>query len=329
MAPKANFDAKVAAMRAASAAKSSFDAAMIRLLQRIGEYLQDVAKEIERSIEDIDRGEADQITLGPFELHASGLYTQILHLLAEGPLAGLTKAFLGGNSQAKLAKVLSAERSLLHRQLRDTLLLETMSMICFELSIRYCEALARRYTGSDGFSSVTSAEYVRALPEPLKGVLELSKVYNTSCFLDLQFPGSADEPDMAAWLSKDRAARWRATLHILSTKLRPSPSAILYLHGIMARQMLDIGFSEMFFRRDSFSDILVLNILCLERGGVEAFMRWTSTSDGLGECIGDFQDLRSSILMGHREMLVHRNEARRNEAEALSYALAGGIPHFY
>ena len=78
MAPKANVDAKVAAMRAASAAKSSFDAAMIRLLQRIGEYLQDVAKEIERSIEDIDRGEADQITLGPFELHASGLYTQIL-----------------------------------------------------------------------------------------------------------------------------------------------------------------------------------------------------------------------------------------------------------
>ena len=75
--------------------------------------------------------------------------------------------------------------------------------------------------------------------------------------------------------------------------------------------------------KDSFSDILVLNLLCLERGGVEAFMRWTSTSDGLGECIGDFQDLRSSILMGHREMLVHRNEA-----EALSYALAGGIPHF-
>ena len=49
---------------------------------------------------------------------------------------------------------------------------------------------------------------------------------------------------------------------------------------------------------------------------------------GLGECIGDFQDLRGSILMGHREMLVHRNEGSRNEAEVLSYALAGGIPHF-
>ena len=91
----------------------------------------------------------------------------------------------------------------------------------------------------------------------------------------------------------------------------------------MARQMLDIGFYEVFVTRDCFSDMLVLNILCLERGGVEAFMRWTSTSDGLNEFIEDFQDVRSSVLMGHREMLVHHNEA-----EAFSYALIGGMPHF-
>ena len=294
---------------------------MIRLLQRIGEYLEDVAEEIERSIEDIDSGEADQITLGPFELHASGLYTQIIHLLAEGPLAGLTKAFLGGNSQAKLAKVLSAERPLLHRQLRDTLLLETMSMICFELSIRYCEALARRYTGSDGFSSVTSAEYVRTLPEPLKGVLELGRVYNTSCFLDLKPPGSADELDMTVWLSEDRAARWRAALRIVSEKLSPSPSAILYLHGVMARQMLDTGFSEVLSTRDSFSDMLVLNILCLDHGGVDSFMRWISTSGGLGEFIEEFAGLRGSILMSHREMLVHHNKAKAWTIEGMQIEL--------
>ena len=127
---------------------------------------------------------------------------------------------------------------------------------------------------------------------------------------------------MAVWLSKDRAARWRAALQTISKKLRPSPSAILYLHGVMARQMLDMGFYEVFVTRDSFSDMLVLNILCLERGGVEAFMRWTSTSDGLNEFIEDFQDVRSSVLMGHREMLV-----RHNEAEAFSYTLTGGMPH--
>ena len=86
--------------------------------------------------------------------------------------------------------------------------------------------------------------------------------------------------------------------------------------------MLDIGFYEVFVRRDFFSDMLILNILCLERGGVEAFMRWTSTSDGLTEFIEDFQDVRISVLMCHREMLVH------HKAKAFSYALIGGLPHF-
>ena len=140
--------------------------------------------------------------------------------------------------------------------------------------------------------------------------------------MDLLFTSSSNAPDTAVWLSENRAARWRAALHILSKKLRPSPSAILYLHGVVARRMLDIGFYEVFVTRDSFSDMLVLNILCLERGGVEAFMRWTSTSHGLCEFIENFQDLRLSILMAHREMLV-----RRNEAEAFSYALIGGLPH--
>ena len=196
-------------------------------------------------------------------------------------------------------------------------------MICFELPRRYCAALARRFSGGDWFSSAAIAEHVRTLPEPLKGVLELIRVYNTSCFLDLKPPGSADEPDMAVWLSEDRAARWRAALRILSKKLSPSPSAILYLHGIMAGQMLDTGLSEMLVTRDSFSDMLVLNILCLERGGVDSFMRWISTSGGLGEFIEEFAGLRGSILMSHREMLVHHNEA-----EAFSYAVAAGIPHF-
>ena len=123
--------------------------------------------------------------------------------------------------------------------------------------------------------------------------------------------------------SEDRAARWRAALHILSKKLRPSPSAILYLHGVMARQMLDIGFREVLVTRDCFSDMLVLNILCLERGGVEAFMRWTCTADGLSKFTEEFEDVRMSILMAHREMLVHHNEA-----EAFSYTLTGGMPHF-
>ena len=302
---------------------SSCDVAMICLFQRIEEYLEDVTQEIERSIEDIDSGETDQITLGLFELHASGLHTQILHLLAEGPVAALTKALLGSSKKAKFAKVMSAERPLLHRQLRDTMLLETMSMCCFELPRRYCAAVARKCPDSGGMSSDALAENMHTLPEPVKGVLEFSKVYNTSCFLDLQFPGLADELDMAVWLSEDRAARWRAALHILSKKLRPSLSAILYLHGIIAGQMLDTGFYEVFARRDSLSDMLVLNVLCLERGGIEGFMRWTSTFDGLCECIENFQDLRSSIITSHRELLVHHNEE-----EAFSYAYGIGIPHF-
>ena len=87
--------------------------------------------------------------------------------------------------------------------------------------------------------------------------------------------------------------------------------------------MLNMGFYEVFVRRDSFSDMLVLNMLCLERGGVEAFMQWACTADGLSEFIQDFRDVQSSILMAHREMLVHHNEA-----EAFSYALTGGMPHF-
>ena len=188
---------------------------------------------------------------------------------------------------------------------------------------RYRAALARKCAGGDGFSSVACAEYVCTLPEPVKGVLELNSVYNTSCFMDLLFTSSSNAPDTAVWLSENRAARWRAALHILSKKLRPSPSAILYLHGVVARRMLDIGFYEVFVTRDSFSDMLILNILCLERGGVEAFMRWTSTTDGLNEFIKDFQDVRISVLMCHREMLV-----RHNEVKAFSYALIDGMPHF-
>ena len=146
---------------------------MLRLLQRIGEYLEGVAQEMERTIEDIYSGEADQITLGLFELHSSGLLTQILYLLSQGPVAALTQASLGRSRQAKLDKVLSAEKPLLHHQLRDTMLLETMSMICFELPRRYCVALARRFPGGNSFSSAAIAERVRTLPEPLKGVLEL------------------------------------------------------------------------------------------------------------------------------------------------------------
>ena len=100
-------------------------------------------------------------------------------------------------------------------------------------------------------------------------IYHVVSLYSTSCFLDLKTIGSADEPDMAVWLSEDRAARWRAALLIVSKKLSPSPSAILYLHGVMAGQMLDTGFSEVFVTRDSFSDMLVLSILCLERGGVD------------------------------------------------------------
>ena len=298
--------------------KSSFDVALVHLLQNIGEYLQGVAQEIDASIEIIESGEVDQITLGPLDVHTSGLYTQILHLLAEGPVAELTKASLDRSNHSKFARVMSAERPLLHRQLRDTTLFATMAMIFLELPSQYCAALSRKCP--DG-----CAEYVctRTLPEPVKDVLELASVYNTSCFLDLKFPDSGNAPDTAVSLSENRAARWRAALHILSKKLRPSPSAMLYLHGVMARQMLDIGFYEVFVTRDFFSDMLILNILCLERGGVEAFMRWTSTSDGLNEFIEDFQDVRISVLMCHREMLV-----RHNEAEAFSYPLIGGMPHF-
>ena len=196
-------------------------------------------------------------------------------------------------------------------------------MICFELPSRYCAALARGFPGGNLCFSAAIAEHVRTLPEPLKGVLELGRVYNASCFLDLKPPGSADELDMTVWLSEDRAARWRAALRIVSEKLSPVPSAILYLHGVMARQMLDTGFSEVLSTRDSFSDMLVLNILCLDHGGVDSFMRWISTSGGLGEFIEEFAGLRGSILMSHREMLVHHNEA-----EAFSYAVAAGIPHF-
>ena len=53
------------------------------------------------------------------------------------------------------------------------------------------------------------------------------------------------------------------------------------------------------------------------------FMRWISTSGGLGEFIQEFAGLRGSILMSHREMLVHHNEA-----EEFSYAVAAGIPLF-
>ena len=282
-----------------------------------------MAQEIERSIFDIESGEVDQITLGPLDVHTSGLYTQILHLLAEEPVAELTKASLDRSSHSKLARVMSAERPLLHRQLRDTMLLETMEMICFALPSRYCAALAQKCADGDGFSFVASAEYVCTLPEPLKGLVELNSAYNTSSFQDLLFTSSSNAPDKAVWLSENRTTRWRAALHILSKKLRPSPSAILYLHGVVARQMLDIGFYEVFVTRDSFSDMLILNILCLQRGGVEAFMRWTSTTDGLNEFIEDFQDVRTSVLMCHREMLVHHNEAK-----AFSYALCDGMPHF-
>ena len=188
---------------------------------------------------------------------------------------------------------------------------------------RYRAALARKCAGGDGFSSVACAEYVCTLPEPLKGFLELNSVYNTSCFQDLPFASSSNAPDAAVWLSENHAARWRATLHILSKKLHPSPSAIMYLNGVVARRMLDVGFYEVFVRRDSFSDMLILNILCLERGGVEAFMRWTSTTEGLNEFIKDFQDVRISALMCHREMLI-----RHNEVKAFSYALIDGMPHF-
>ena len=217
---------------------------------------------------------------------------------------------------------MSAERPLLHRQLRDSMLLEAMEMISFELPSRYCVALAQKCAGGDGFSSVACAEYMCTLPEPLKGFLELNSVYNTSCFQDLPFASSSNAPDAAVWLSENHAARWRATLHILSKKLRPSPSAIVYLNGVVARRMLDVGFYEVFVRRDSFSDMLILNILCLERGGVEAFMRWTSTTDGLNEFIKDFQYVRISALMCQREMLIHHNEVK-----AFSYALIDGMPH--
>ena len=47
------------------------------------------------------------------------------------------------------------------------------------------------------------------------------------------------------------------------------------------------------------------------------FRRWTSTPGGLGEFIDEFAGLRCSILMSHREMLVHHDEA-----VAFSYAMA-------
>ena len=238
-------------------------------------------------------------------------------------MAELTKASLDRSSHSKFARVMSAERPLLHRQLRDTMLLETMEMIFFELPSRYCAALARKCAGGDGFSSVACAEYVCTLPEPVKGVLELNSVYNTSSFQDLQLLDLDNAPDTTGWLSENHAARWRAALDILSKKLRPSPSVILCLHGLLAREMLDIGFHKVFLTIDSISDMLILNILCLERGGVEAFMHWTSTTDGLNEFIKAFQNVRTSVLMCHREMLV-----RHNEAEACSYALIDDMPHF-
>ena len=92
---------------------------------------------------------------------------------------------------------------------------------------------------------------------------------------------------------------------------------------MIAELMLDIGFYELFFKRDMFADLLVLNILCLRCGGGKAFMRWMGTSDGLSKFIEEFLDLKCSIRFSTREMFVYQNQVR-----AFAFSFAYDLPQF-
>ena len=119
------------------------------------------------------------------------------------------------------------------------------------------------------------------MPEPLQRIFALKDVYNRTCLLDLPFPGLTDRPNLAVWLFDDRATKWRASVQALVQQLCPSSRAMVYLQGHIATQILHNGFCELLHKRDTLLDVLVLHILCLEHGGVEALMRWTDTSDCL------------------------------------------------
>ena len=123
-------------------------------------------------------------------------------------------------------------------------------------------------------------------------VSELFQTLCDVCFSHLQFPGSADELDTSSWLSEECAARWQAALRALCKKLRFFPSAILYLHGLLAEHVLVNGFQELFFAENVLLDMLVLNTVCVERGGTVALLAWQSTHRGLSEFVDEFAELR-------------------------------------
>ena len=277
----------------------------MRLLHHVSKYLQDVANEIECSVEDVNSGNADLIAPGFSELHASGLYIQSLNLLAGKPAATPTGARLSRNCCAE-HQVLDAEIPLTHQRLKFTMLCEAMTDICFDLSRTYQMAKTHYCPPDYSLEDAVDDVLFMQLPEPLQSILVLNQMYNRSCLLDLPFPGLTDRPNLAVWLFDDRATKWRASLQALAQKLRPSFSAILFLHGRKATLMLDDGFCELFHKGDKCLDLLVLHILCLEHGGVEALIRRTNRSGGLHDFIDAFQDIRCSVLTSYRDMFITR-----------------------
>ena len=94
---------------------------------------------------------------------------------------------------------------------------------------------------------------------------------------------------------------------------------VTFLHGRVVDLVLDNGSEHTFFTRDMISDLLVLSVMYLQRGGAEGFSQWVRTSAGICEFIDEFQEVRPAIMWSMREMLV-----RHNDEIAFSHQLIHG-----
>lgn len=220
---------------------------------------------------------------------------ELFHLTAKGPLSQFESLCSCRDAEAGFSKFLSADESLLDPQLRDQDWFEPLSSLFFSTSLRYVSAVARCQSMS------ASAE---PAIEPARYVLGLCALYNRSGLLDLKFPEDMDER-----FSKEDVVRWRAALSDLCSQLRPTFSAVLYLHGIVARMVLDHGFQQFLMTREVFSDLLVLNTLALNAGGAHAFLYRLRSAEGVTKFVKEYVDARITIQMTLREMFVNHNRS--------------------
>ena len=267
------------------------------LMQSSVPYLRCVAEQLQPYLQHYHDG-SRAVCLDRVAVLMSGLQVALFRELRRHVLVAFSKC----RSERSLGMFWNPRRLTVTSEYEGVI--HHLSTIFFEQAMLYHELIGRQCPCPRPRNDAEALQKRARMPEPLKYIFGLFVPYREFGLLPIKKLASHEDHQPAEPVSVAATAGWHSALEGFRGKLAPTVDAVLYLHGCVAEHTLAEGFQQGFSKRHIFSDLLVLNTICLERGGTEAFYRWVTGPGGIQAFIEEFEDVRTTLLLSIREMLV-------------------------